>query len=84
MVLAPETEFNRCFGESIRHYRQKAGLTQEDLADQAGIHRTYVSLLERGQRSPTIYIVVQLCACMACSPQDLVDHALSVKDGVNA
>lgn len=38
----------------VREARSSAGLTQEALAARAGLHRTYVSLLERGRRSPTI------------------------------
>ncbi|MGO8862076.1 MAG: helix-turn-helix transcriptional regulator [Acidimicrobiales bacterium] len=38
-------------GQAIRHYRREAGLTQADLADQAGLNRTYLSALEQGQET---------------------------------
>jgi HTH-type transcriptional regulator / antitoxin HipB len=38
-------------GPAIRHYREKAGLTQAELAGMAGIHRTYLSKLERGEET---------------------------------
>lgn len=47
----------RKFGALIRSKRDAGGLTQEDLAHKAGIHRTYLSLLERGLRTPTIEVV---------------------------
>jgi transcriptional regulator with XRE-family HTH domain len=48
------------FGSVSRQRRLAAGLSQEELADRAGLHRTYISLLERGQRTPSIEVVRQL------------------------
>lgn len=45
---------------NLRRLRQEKGWSQEEFADQAGIHRTYVSDLERGARNPTIAIVERL------------------------
>jgi transcriptional regulator with XRE-family HTH domain len=39
------------FGEYLQSLRKKAGLTQEEIADKAGIHVTYLSGIERGQRN---------------------------------
>lgn len=36
-------------GQAIRHYRQEAGLTQAELAERAGLNRTYLSALEQGR-----------------------------------
>lgn len=38
-------------GSALRHYRRQAGLTQAELAEQTGLHRTYLSALERGQET---------------------------------
>jgi HTH-type transcriptional regulator/antitoxin HipB len=38
-------------GEAVRHYRTEAGLTQAALADRAGLHRSYLSELERGKET---------------------------------
>ena len=38
-------------GPAIRHYREEAGLTQEQLADMAGLHRSYLSELEQGKET---------------------------------
>jgi transcriptional regulator with XRE-family HTH domain len=42
-VYTPES-----FGTAIKHFRQEAGLTQEELAKRTGLNRTYLSQLERG------------------------------------
>jgi transcriptional regulator with XRE-family HTH domain len=50
------------FGDLIRRRRLKIGLGQEALADKAGLHRTHVSLLERGRRMPTLEVIRKLAA----------------------
>ena len=42
------------FGKRVRELRDKAGYSQEDLADLAGIHRTYLGGIERGERNPSL------------------------------
>ena len=59
-------------GEELRKARERAGLTQEDLAAKAGLHRTYVSLLERDKRSPTLDVFFRLCKAMGIKPSTLI------------
>jgi transcriptional regulator with XRE-family HTH domain len=59
-------------GDELRKAREKAGLTQEQLAFKAGVHRTYVSLLERDRKSPTLHTLFRLCAAMTISPSKLI------------
>jgi transcriptional regulator with XRE-family HTH domain len=47
-------------GQNLRRLRDEKGWSQERFADEAGIHRTYVSDIERGARNPTIMIVEKL------------------------
>jgi transcriptional regulator with XRE-family HTH domain len=42
------------FGKRVRELRDKTGYSQEDLADLAGIHRTYLGGIERGERNPSL------------------------------
>jgi transcriptional regulator with XRE-family HTH domain len=60
------------FGKLIRRRRLQAGLGQEALADKAGLHRTHVSLLERGKRMPTLIVVKKLAAALGTSMADLM------------
>jgi transcriptional regulator with XRE-family HTH domain len=47
-------------GRNVRRIREEKGWSQEDYADRAGIHRTYVSDIERGRRNPTVTVVEKL------------------------
>jgi len=47
-------------GPAIRHYREEAGLTQEQLAERAGLNRTYLSQLERGEGSEQVNRILRL------------------------
>ncbi len=47
-------------GPAIRAYREEAGLTQQQLADIAGLHRTYVSALEQGKQTQQLRRVLRL------------------------
>lgn len=59
-------------GDEIRKERLKAGLSQEELAAQAGIHRTYVSLLERNKKSPTVDVLQRVCKALNVKGSDLL------------
>jgi transcriptional regulator with XRE-family HTH domain len=48
------------FGDAVRVRREALGLTQEDLADKAGIHRTYLSDVERGTRNISLLNIERL------------------------
>jgi transcriptional regulator with XRE-family HTH domain len=58
---------------NLRALRQKTGLSQEAFADEAGLHRTYVSGLERGNRNPTISIIEKLTRALGVSAGKLLD-----------
>lgn len=62
------------FGNIIRARRAQAGLGQEALADKAGLHRTHISLLERGKRMPTLEVVRKLAAALGTTMAALMEE----------
>ena len=59
------------FGNHLRSLRIKAALSQEELADRAGIHVTYLSGVERGLRNPSIRNVRRLAGAIGVPTRDL-------------
>jgi len=60
-------------GLNVRRLRETKGWSQEDYADRAGIHRTYVSDIERGRRNPTVTVVEKLAVPFGIRPGALLD-----------
>jgi transcriptional regulator with XRE-family HTH domain len=62
------------FGRVLRELRLRKKLSQEALALRAGLDRTYPSLLERGQRQPTLAVVLAVAEVLEVSPTLLVNR----------
>lgn len=63
------------FGRAVRLARDGVGVSQEALADQAGIHRTYLSLIERGVGNPTLTVIEELARALGTQPSELLKRA---------
>jgi len=59
------------FGFAVKDRRQELDLTQEDLADRAGIHRTYLSDVERGSRNLSLINIERLASALSLSISEL-------------
>ena len=66
-------EIRQRLAVNLRRLRHDSGWSQEEFADRAGIHRTYVSDLERGARNPTITIVERLARALKVKAGSLLD-----------
>lgn len=53
-------EIKHILGANVRHLRESMGWSQDKLSEKSGLHRTYISGIERGTRNPTISIVDQV------------------------
>jgi transcriptional regulator with XRE-family HTH domain len=62
------------FGTLIRRRRLAVGLGQEGLADAANLHRTHISLLERGKRMPSLLVIKKLAAALGTTMASLMDE----------
>jgi transcriptional regulator with XRE-family HTH domain len=60
------------FGAKLRELRTKQGISQEDLGAIAGLHRTFISMVERGERNVTIATVEKLAKALGCRMGDLM------------
>jgi transcriptional regulator with XRE-family HTH domain len=60
------------FGKRVQILRVQAGWSQEYLADLAGLHRTYMSGIERGVRNPSLLIVERIANALSISPSELL------------
>ena len=59
-------------GEILRQLRKERCLSQEELASESGYHRTYISLLERGQKNPSLRTIFELAKALEVAPSEIV------------
>ena len=52
------------FGKKVKELRQKQGISQEELAYRAGLHRTYIGMIERGEKNITIKNIEKLAKAL--------------------
>lgn len=65
------------FGKVLRESRLKAGYSQEGLADLAGCDRTFIGMLERGLRQPTLETLFMIAGALEIAPAALVARTSS-------
>ena len=62
------------FGERVRSMRERLRLSQEALAAKAGIHRTYMGGVERGERNISLKNIIRLATALGVSPSEMFDR----------
>ena len=65
-------DIRRQVGLNVKRIRKEHDWSQEELAFETGLHRTYVSGIERGIRNPTISIIAKLADALGVQPTDLL------------
>lgn len=65
----------RALGEELRARREEKGISQEALAERAGLHRNFIGLLERGQRNVTLLVLQALAGALKVSLTELITQA---------
>ncbi len=64
-------KLRKTFSNNMRKCRLEQDLSQEELAGKAGVHRTYIGSVERGERNITIDVIEKICAALEMSVIDL-------------
>jgi transcriptional regulator with XRE-family HTH domain len=72
---------SKLFGLAVRSRRLAAGITQEKLAEQAGLHPTYISMVERGVRNPTLDAADRIAGVLKISLPQLIEAAQNQNPG---
>ncbi len=62
-------------GLNVKKIRRERGWSQEELAFESGLHRTYISGIERGARNPTLLVIDQVAAALDVTPARLLEPA---------
>ncbi len=70
--------FLMLFGQRVRELRGSSGLSQEALAAKAGMHRTYVGSVERGERNISLSNIIRLAEALGVHPGDLFPEDLDL------
>jgi transcriptional regulator with XRE-family HTH domain len=70
-VAAKQTH-HKILGETIRLYRKKAHLSQEELAERSDLHHNYVGEIERGEKAATIDTMLKISKALGIRVRDLV------------
>lgn len=66
-------DIRRRVGLNVKRYRKERGFSQEGLALECGVHRTYVSGVERGIRNPTVVVLEKIAKGLGVAPSRLLD-----------
>ncbi|MGY8667006.1 MULTISPECIES: helix-turn-helix transcriptional regulator [unclassified Bradyrhizobium] len=61
-------KLRRVVAQNLRRQRRKSGLSQEELADRAGLNRNYIGMIEREENSPTVDALEQISEALGIDP----------------
>ncbi|MFD1259697.1 helix-turn-helix domain-containing protein [Entomomonas asaccharolytica] len=64
-------DIKKIFGKNVRKYRKQLKISQEQLAEKASLHRTYIGSVERGERNISLENIIKLSEVLGVSPAHL-------------
>lgn len=65
-------DIRQVVAQNVREFRQNYAWSQEELADRAGLHRTYISGVERGIRNPTVTVLAKIAKALRVKPAEML------------
>jgi DNA-binding XRE family transcriptional regulator len=70
----PAKDLNKVVGRNVRRLRSELKLSQDEFADRAGLHRTYIGAVERGERNITLNTLAQLALALKVPAGSLMEE----------
>jgi len=68
-----DTRSRKALGKRLRRIRKELGYSQESLADEVGLHRTYIGSIERGEQNVSLDNIVKIAKTLKVKPSQLLD-----------
>jgi transcriptional regulator with XRE-family HTH domain len=69
-----KSSIEELFGDVLKQLRDEKGISQEELGFESGYHRTYISMLEGGKKSPSLKTILQLAKALDVTPSDIMNR----------
>lgn len=69
--METNTEYIKSFGRHVQELRKRLGISQEELAFRTGFHRTYIGMIERGERNITLSNLIRLAKGLEVDVKEL-------------
>lgn len=67
------TDILKIFGENVRKIRREKGLSQEELAFKANLHRTYIGMIERAEKNITLINIEKIANALEVNIKELIN-----------
>ena len=74
LAMVPMTNAPEIVGKNVRKYREKKGISQEALADLAGVHRTYVTKVEQGKTNISVVNIFRIAEALDVEAKELLER----------
>jgi len=74
LKIQNDNAIEKLFGLALQQLRKEKNLSQEELGFESGYHRTYISLLERGKKSPSLKTIFKLAKALGVTPSDIIEN----------
>ena len=73
LAMVPMTNAPEIVGKNVRKYREKKGISQEALADLAGLHRTYITKVEQGKTNISVVNIFRIAEALDVAAKELLE-----------
>jgi DNA-binding XRE family transcriptional regulator len=70
--MLTKDQFTKKLAKRVRQLREEKGMSQEELAEEAGLYRTYVGHIENGRYSPSIYVIYKIGKALGLNISDFI------------